>query len=857
MSRQPNQFRPWSRNWRVGKIQVKKTIIIILIFLIILSAVGLTYLNNVVLPRTVKVIIIKAIEGQTQKKVTLGSLRINIFKGLVLENLNIYDKDEAIVSVKEASCIFWIWGFIQKKIIIPSINLNSCRIFLERRKDGSFNLAGFSTPKQEGILKQPVFLEPSVAINPKPKPPRGFSVEVYRVNIFNSTIHFKDSSFDKPFNQDLDDVRINLYLSLPSVVRFKASAQIPGNLKPNIALNGEFKFPQEELSSTISIKNISPDKFSVYCQSSGIGIKEGLADALIFLKFKDSVLGLDCQIKASGLNVSKDKISLSLNSQINASLKYSLKEGQVKYFGKAIFKDSVISGLDFVESINGISAAVNFDNNGLSSDNILATIFAIPVKAKLKLNNFGNPVLNIDLVSNIDLAKAQGLLKDKFNFILPGLLNGNAGFLLNIATDRLNTGAFNVNGYLDFVNAVLKLDKINNPITEINGRLEFTLNQLKAKEVSFKYQGLSYKLSTLVSNFQSPDVALELLSEALKIKADFTIVKNKVNISELSGRYLNSDFNATGNFDTLSSQADISGAVGINLGDLGRFLPKFKEQIDKIMPKGIVQAKFNFNGDVKDIKDCAIEAQVLSPQVSLYGFKGEGFSCHYNQHSGIIDIPSLSFSFYGGTVNLFAKANLNSKNLPYSVNLFMQGVKIEELKLDTPAKDKDITGIIQGELKANGLSNDLSKLIGAGSLAITKGKLWELDLFKGLGKLLFAENFAGIVFYEGSCNFVIQDSYCYTTDLMLKSNMVNLSGPAKVGFNNSVDASLSVNIINEAIPLSGTFKDVTTAIIGKFGKFATISITGTLKEPKYKFKPVMKNIIKGLSDILESAMSKN
>ena len=92
---------------------------------------------------------------------------------------------------------------------------------------------------------------------------------------------------------------------------------------------------------------------------------------------------------------------------------------------------------------------------------------------------------------------------------------------------------------------------------------------------------------------------------------------------------------------------------------------------------------------------------------------------------------------------------------------------------------------------------------------------------------------------------------------MLKSNMANLSGKVKIGFDSSLDASLNVDIIDELVPLTGTFKDVTTAVIGSSGKFATISITGTLKEPKYKFKPVVENIIKGLTDTLKQVIRKH
>jgi hypothetical protein len=52
------------------------------------------------------------------------------------------------------------------------------------------------------------------------------------------------------------------------------------------------------------------------------------------------------------------------------------------------------------------------------------------------------------------------------------------------------------------------------------------------------------------------------------------------------------------------------------------------------------------------------------------------------------------------------------------------------------------------------------------------------------------------------------------------------------------------------IPLDGTFKDVTTAIIGKGGKFGVIKLSGTLKEPKYDFKTAVGSIIQGLANML-------
>jgi hypothetical protein len=80
---------------------------------------------------------------------------------------------------------------------------------------------------------------------------------------------------------------------------------------------------------------------------------------------------------------------------------------------------------------------------------------------------------------------------------------------------------------------------------------------------------------------------------------------------------------------------------------------------------------------------------------------------------------------------------------------------------------------------------------------------------------------------------------------------MELLGPVKIGFiDESIDATLEVNVIDEMVPLTGTFKDVTTAIVGQAGKFGVIRITGTLKDPKFKFKTAVGEIIKSITNTI-------
>ena len=133
---------------------------------------------------------------------------------------------------------------------------------------------------------------------------------------------------------------------------------------------------------------------------------------------------------------------------------------------------------------------------------------------------------------------------------------------------------------------------------------------------------------------------------------------------------------------------------------------------------------------------------------------------------------------------------------------------------------------------------------------VSEGKLWELNLFKGLGELLFAKDFARVLFSEGYCGFSIQDRFIASDNLRLKSNLANLEGYFKIGFDGSLGGSLNVQVLEEGAPETGTMKDVATAIIGQAGRFGVIKVSGTLKEPKYKFKAAVNDIIKSLKNAI-------
>jgi uncharacterized protein involved in outer membrane biogenesis len=810
---------------------------LLLLFIILLLAIScvIFYLNKFILPTKIKSLVINTLQEATQKKVTLEALEFNLFKGLVLKNLVLSDDTRPLVSVKEGSCTFLILPIFGKRIIFPTISLKSPLIFLERRPDNTFNLMDLFPRK------------PAKAKNAK------FKIFVYKVKIIGGRVDFQDDTVSPVFTKSINNLNLTVYLSLPASVKFNLNFGIADAAATKISASAGFKIPTKELQAKINIQDLSVRELTDYYQNLKTLINQGKLDALINISFKNNLLGINLYGQSQDLALSKDKILAQLNANLKADVKYSLSERQLNFSGILDIVAGDISGLDFVDKVNNINGQIKFGNSGLAADKITANVFGLPVAIKLALNDFRPPLLNMNLTCALDLGAGKRILADKFRLALPADIQGAGNLSLAVQSDLTFRKPAQINGYLDITGASLKLEKVNFIAEGISGRLEFSPDQLKWEGLSFQCLGVPYKSSGTLTNFTSPQVSLGISSSGLNLDSVFAVQDKLITFSKFTGQYLNSKFSLSGNINTQNPpnlQADISGMLNAELGDLKIIFPKFKDQLVKAGPAGILGIEFDFNGNPNDFKTCALQATLSSPVISAFGLKAQGLLLNYQQADGLIDIALNNLSLYDGKAQGQVKINLKSENLPYWASLNILGLKLEKLKLDTAVKAKDLAGNIQAEVKLNGFTPYPDKLSGAGNISITEGNLWQLNLFAGIGELLFARDFAKIIFSAGACDFMIQDKVIFTDNLRLKSALADLGGSLRIGFDGAIDGALNVQVNDQNAPLTSTFKDIATAIIGGAGRFGVIKISGTLKEPKYKFTPAVGSIIKGLRDAI-------
>jgi uncharacterized protein involved in outer membrane biogenesis len=563
-----------------------------------------------------------------------------------------------------------------------------------------------------------------------------------------------------------------------------------------------------------------------------------------------SQVRLDFQDDATSPTYKKslEKADLSVHLSLPASLAFNLK-GELA--GSNPAKIQVEGKYNFLQQELGAQAKIN----GFSPSEIQPYLANSQVKfsgAPLDISaniKFRANTLDADISAQGEAMQCQ---QDKLLLKLSPRLK--ARVLYGIKENK-----FKYSGSLVLSNAEISgIDPVGK-ISAISGTIDFDNEGISAPKLSVRALGRELDIALKVSDFSSPRVNLSADSgKDISLKTEFSRQGKLLNLSVLSGHYYGCAFSLSGNIELADNlNSDLSGTLGLDLAGLEPIFKPASAYLRKAQPAGKIDIRFSLSGDLRNFKQCVLRAAASSGQIRAYGLRATDLSADYLQEAGIIHLDGLKMFLYGGSFTASGSLNLNSQNLPYWVSADLAGVKLEELKMDTPARDKAIAGLLQAEAKINGFAEEAAKINGAGRVFISEGKIWELNLFQGLGKLLFAQDFANIVFHDGSADFVIADKAVSSDNIRLKGDFVNLSGQCRIGFDGSLDASASVEVADENVPLKGNFKDVTTAIVGQAGRFGTIQISGTLKEPKYKFKPAVMKILDSLKDALIRSIEKN
>ncbi len=806
---------------------MKKIILSILLLVVIAISAAVVYLNTVVLPIKVKAIIQKSIEDASGKSVSIGQVKVGLISGLILRDMSIGDETNTIISAKEVSLRPFILPFLKKEFIVPVIKVKSPIINLERRPDGTFNIAD--------LFKD---------YSPKAGE---FHVIISRINIKDGRGTFTDSTFAEPFKKDINSLNADIRLLLPGKIRFEADCDIPGGLSTIVGLWGEYSITDGSVVAKVTLTDVSPGEFAPYYRDLNVDIRSGRADALANLKYGKSVLTGDLDIRVREMSLIKGDISANFSSDIKCEGSYDLTGKELKYSGSMSVRNMEIDGIKDLEKIESLRAEVEFTESSFHAREIRCVVFGMPFGAEAYVPDYRTPLFIADITSELSLGALKELLKDKFNILVPADMRGDGRLYFKWEADLKEDDALpEINGYLDMEKATIVFSKEKPPLEIASGQIQFNSKQLTWQDLEVKYRDTLYSSSGTLTDFEAPGVQISLDSRDLALKAAVALSGNTAIVSKFTGKYLGTNFSLTGDID----MSDLSGMLGevngtaeTSVEEIKNIMKGSKEKLEEMKLSGALKVDFRLAGRIGDARSCAIDAKIFSSSISIYDLRPADVMIDYIQREGVGDITRFHSFLYGGTVTASGRMWLNSAGLPYVMNADIAGIKIEGLKAATAFKDKDISGTLRCQAHLEGLYEDPSRTVGSGKIAINNGNLWQLNLFQGIGKLLLSKDISNAVFSDGGCSFSVKDKSIYTNDLVLRSNLLSIYGSVKISFDKYIDASLKSEFTDEALR-SGSVSDAADQI----GRNSYITIKGSLKNPKYAVRPDMPNIVQGLAE---------
>lgn len=534
----------------------KKLFIGFLIILLLMVAAGV-YLDKVYLPNVAKSLIIKAIEDNTGSKATLGGIRLNILKGVVLENFSISDKEtgELFLKVERISCGWLILPLFKKgQLIVPLVNVYAPEINLKRRVDKTFNFL---------VLKH----------NTKNKEAGKFSLIIYKLNIQGARINFIDQAVTPVYEQKslLD---IELALSLPQGIKLKAVGQLHNRDSStiDIVLSGALDLATKNCSAAFDFANFNLTDISVYYKEAPFTLKKTVLERL-----KGDAVFNDGKLKASfmaslpefGIEIDKEGLSISGAAILDGKLDFaagllgiSLKNSEAKrvvikkeamsfsgevkkltgefsyntatgfldYSGWVSLSQANLSGIAYIKQIEDLSGEVTFSKDKLRVANLTAKGIGALFNLSGEVGDFTNPTLNLKISSErVYLEKLQALLAEAKLAKMPFAMEGPAKLDLGINISASNPEGAQIKGQVILENNKLVLSKPKQELNEVSGTLIFSKDKIEALNLNAAAFGGRLNAKGVISDFSDPKLSLTLGSDVISLeKLMLFIAENKL-----------------------------------------------------------------------------------------------------------------------------------------------------------------------------------------------------------------------------------------------------------------------------------------------------------------------------------------
>jgi hypothetical protein len=305
----------------------KKPIWIIVIVSIVVLLTTLTiYVNRVLLPVQIKKIAITQAKNFLKRNVEIGSLHFNWVKGLIVDDIRIYQVDSTDIffqAERISMGIIFIPGFKEHTLTIPFVDILKPQVKLSRREAQDWNFSDLLVP-------------PS---NDKPSPVK---VNLLGINVIDGHITIDDTTINTPFHQELTEVNVKIGLAVAGITT-DASAHLA---KTNGLLNikGTYQPLSKSFDGHVYLKNIRPSQYlSLLPPLPDITLNDALINEInVDAHYDENLFSIKGDINATDINMKYGTIAIVGNVEASIN-QFMLKKGSINIDASVMARNAALT----------------------------------------------------------------------------------------------------------------------------------------------------------------------------------------------------------------------------------------------------------------------------------------------------------------------------------------------------------------------------------------------------------------------------------------------------------------------------------------------------------------------------------
>ncbi len=252
-------------------MKYKRALLILCTILFFLTALTF-YLNRVIFPRLIKKFAVERIEETLKRKVEIGSIHFNWFRGFIIDKIKLYEKgssDTVFAQADQVSFgILFFPGFQHSRITIPFVNVRSPSARLVRTGPGTWNFSDMYASSTAAAPSAPAAT--SVAAE---KPPR-FQIAWGGISISNGKFEVDGISDSRHWSEYFDNINLKLSLSYRGI-NYDFMADIPQE-HGAIAATVYYQPLSKNTQAQIHLKNINTASYLSLISLPGMHLSSGI-----------------------------------------------------------------------------------------------------------------------------------------------------------------------------------------------------------------------------------------------------------------------------------------------------------------------------------------------------------------------------------------------------------------------------------------------------------------------------------------------------------------------------------------------------------------------------------------------------